>query len=194
MGDFTQLIGPALSVGGTLLSANAQVDKGVSSNASYQFRAQQLDQLSGQQEAASQRVAIDDARKAKLLGSRAQAVAAASGAGADTRTVTDIISNIAKEGSYRSSLALYQGSSDAQQTRLRAAGERFSGNAAVSAGQTAGFATLLSGASSLFSKYGKFGLPSSSGADFSKGASYGTEGKVGGFDSGSFDIPYAAFG
>lgn len=144
-----------LMVAGTALGASGALQRGQQKRAESEFEAAQLEQAAGQHQAAAQRQADTEARQAKYAESRAQAVAAASGAGASGRTVTDIIGRIAQEGSYREALARYQGDSDARQFRLRAAADRVSGANAEKAGNLAAFGTILGGGSDLYSKYGK---------------------------------------
>ena len=152
MADFSSALPTALKVGGTLLSARGTYERGKTANEAAKFQAAQMEQLSGQQIAASQRHAADESRSARYLQSRALALAAASGAGTGG-SAQDIIANIAKEGAYRSALALYEGNEAARQSRLRAAAARYSGAAAARAGRTGAFTTLLAGGSSLFNKY-----------------------------------------
>ena len=57
MAGITDFIGPALSIFGTLTSANAQRNAGAAKNMAAQFEANQLDVQAGQYPAAAQRVA-----------------------------------------------------------------------------------------------------------------------------------------
>jgi len=148
-----------LGIAGAAQSAKGARDEAKARRDAANFEADQLDMQAGQQQAASQRVAADQTRMAKFAESRAQALAAASGADASGRTVTDVIGRIAQEGAYRSALATYEGDAEARQMRLRAAANRFSGNMIYKAGETMASAHLLSGASSLYAKYGR-NLPS----------------------------------
>lgn len=136
-----------LGTTGTVLSAGSQVMGGISARRAGDATAAQADVAAGQVQASSQRVAAEQERKTKLVSSRAQAVAAASGAGATDPTVLDTIGRIASEGAYRSELALYEGNTQAAALRARGEAARYEGRAA----QTAGF---IKGAGTLFSKYG----------------------------------------
>lgn len=147
--------GPAMTVASSAMGAGANIGAGLSSRNAANYQAEQLDQAAGQQRAASQRAAYDETRRSTLLQSRAQAVAAASGGGASDPTVVDLVSRIAGEGSYRSQLALYQGSEAARALEGRADAARFQGKQAARAGYIGAFSSVLKGASSLFDKYGK---------------------------------------
>jgi hypothetical protein len=165
---------------GSMKAAQAAKEEGRRKRAAANFEADQLDQQAGQQQAASQRVAADQNRLATYAESRAQAVAAASGAGG--KTVSDVVSHIAQEGAYRSSLALYEGNAEARQMHLRAAANRFSGETVYKAGNAAATAHILNGASSLYAKYGNR-IPSGSGSDDSRAS--GLSGGSGPNDAGS---------
>lgn len=155
MAGIAQALSPALGVAGTVLSAYGQAQAGRSANAAANYQATQMDIAAGQQQAASQRSAADVARRATLLQSHAQAVAAASGGGASDPTVTDIISKIAGEGAYRSQLALYEGDDAARTLRMRADAARYGGAQAQRAGYLNAFGTVLKGATTFFDKYGR---------------------------------------
>lgn len=144
-----------LMIGGTALGAAGAYQRGQQQQKAAEFEAAQLDQAAGLHQAAAQRQAMTEERQAKYAESRAQAVAAASGAGASGRTVTDIIGKIAQEGSYRSAVALFEGDNEAQQMHLRARASRMTGDAEAKAGTINAFSTILGGGGSMFEKYGK---------------------------------------
>lgn len=154
------------------------------------FEAAQLNQNAGQTIAASQRDAADAARGARLAESRALALAAASGGGASSPTVMNIIADLAGEGAYRRSVALYGGEERARSMRMAAAGREWEGQLALEAGE-AGYDTgmgvaksqidagniaaggsIVKGGLSMFEKYG-MGGPASSGG-MPSGLGYGT--------------------
>lgn len=164
----------ALQVYGTILSAKGAKAQGAAERKAAEFQADQLDAQAGQEQAASQRVSADQQRVAKYAESRAQALAAASGGGASDKTVTDVIGKIAQEGAYRSALSLYQGDSEARQMRLRATGARYTGKATESAYDTRSLGTLISGAGSLFAKYGR-NVPTGGGGSSSLAAGSATD-------------------
>lgn len=134
-----------------------------------EFTAAQLEQRSGQAVAIAQRQAQADRFKVDLVLSRQLAVAAASGGGASDPTIINLMAKTAGVGAYQTAIDLYQGEEQERQLRLQAAAKRYEGDIGVIAGKakadayrTSGDAALLSGASSLFSKYG-MGGPSSKG-------------------------------
>ncbi len=144
---------------GTGMSAGAQYSAGVNASKAAEFEAQQALINAGQAKAASQRTGADVERRAKLLESRALAVAAASGGGASDPSVVDIISGIAGEGSYRSALARYEGDDKARTLETQADAARFRGRAAKKAGIVGAFGTILGSPSamSMYKKYGQGG-------------------------------------
>lgn len=99
----------ALMVTGTLISAGGALQEGQAAEAGARFEAAQMSQAAGQERAASQRRALEERRRARLAQSRAQAVAAASGAGATDPTVLNIIGDIEEEGEYRALTAMFEG-------------------------------------------------------------------------------------
>lgn len=142
-----------MTVASTIFSANAAREEGKQRQAALNYSADIDEQNAGQRDAAAQRTAAEERRKARFAQSRALAVAAASGAGAGDPTVVDIISDLNAEGTYRGMLALYQGEDEARQLRQSAATKRYSGQIAERAGQTNAVASILKGGSALFAKY-----------------------------------------
>lgn len=138
------MIGPGLRAGAGIGAGYQARDASLLNAAEYEI-------AGGQAVAVSQLRAADERKRAALLASRAQALAAASGAGATDATVIDIIANIAGEGAYRSELAMYEGKEAQRAARARAAGARYQGDAAV----TAGYVNGLTGfGKTFFEKYG----------------------------------------
>jgi len=161
------IAGSITSYMGNQKSADAAMQTGQRQATAAQYQAAQLEQNAGQAIAASQLQSAEQQRQARLLASRALAVSAASGGGATDPTITHIIANIAGEGAYRGALALYQGEDKARMLRMEAEGKRYeagmaidSANARASSYRTAATASLLSGAGSLFGKYGMGGFNS----------------------------------
>lgn len=143
-----------------------------------EFEAQQLDQMAGQERAASQHRAQEERRRSDILQSRARAVAAASGGGASDPTVVDIISDLAGEGEYLAATHIFEGQEAARRARMGAAGARFEGRTALEGGglvstglRASGAAarslsrynigaTIFGNAASAYGMYGKYGMPS----------------------------------
>jgi hypothetical protein len=137
------------------------------------FEAQQLRVNAGQDEAAGQIAAREQQRQARLVQSRAIAVAAAGGGSVADPTVVNLLARNAGEGVYRAGLALYQGNERARVLRMQATSKDLEAGADIAGGEAAaqgyilrgkaeatrGYANMLGSASTLFGKYG-FGGPS----------------------------------
>jgi hypothetical protein len=148
-------VGSVLEIEGHRQAGESAKLTGQRRNVAAQFQAVQLEQQAGQSVAASQRVALEEKRKANLFASRALALAGASGGGASDPTVVRIIASIVGEGSYRAAVAHYRGEDEARKLRTGAKVARYQGALAEMAGleeQTAheigGFAAALSGGAS----------------------------------------------
>jgi hypothetical protein len=133
--------------------------------AALQFQQRQLTVNAGQAIAAGQYGAAEQQRQGALIQSRAQALAAASGAGAVDPTVVNIIGHNAGEIALRANMALYQGEEQARQLRMAAAAKGYDAQLAMDAGDAkaeaygmAAKTALFKGAGSMFAKYG-FGQP-----------------------------------
>lgn len=98
------------------------------------FAASQYLQNAGQAVAAGQRGAAEENRKARLVSSRAIALAAASGAGASDVSVVNLVSRIRGEGAYNAQTQLYQGEDQARRMRMAAAAKTYEGLTAEEAG------------------------------------------------------------
>lgn len=153
--------GTVMTVYGQVQAGKAAAQAGQARNVEKQFEAAQYTQQAGQAIAASQRNAIEERRTSRYLQSRALALAAASGAGASDSTITKIIADIAGEGAYRASVALYNGEEQARQLRLEAqsalytgAVEEIGGEQRQTAYNISAVGSGLSGAANLYEKYG----------------------------------------
>lgn len=164
----TGIASPAMSVGGTLLSAFGQSLQGASHLVSgrealqaSQFQAAQLRQNADQSVAAAQHSAADIQRDTDYITSRALAIAGASGGGAADPTVINLIAKTAGESAYRQSLALYAGTDKARQQNLQADATTYSGEMNLAgaknvnvASNIAAASTLMKSGASLYSRYG----------------------------------------
>ncbi len=149
-----------IMIGSTILSATGAISGGIAQNQAAKYTAAQEVQAGNAAAATGQRKAFDERRQGNLISSRAQAVAAASGAGATDPTVLDIQGRIAGQTDYNAMSALYEGASAEQNYGKEAALTRFEGGQAETAGFLKGGATLLSGGASLYDKYGGGGFAS----------------------------------
>ena len=130
-------------------------------------QAQAQEQQAGQERAVAQRGAIEQRRQGKFVSSEAQAIAAASGAGALDPTIVGILGDIETETELRALTALYEGEERARGlehgaaiTRAGGAGELFAGRAEARLSRSRARrsflstgTTLLEGGSSLFARY-----------------------------------------
>lgn len=171
------VVGGVTSVIGGFQAADAAKTAGERQKTASEFEAAQLQQAAGQSIAASQRDAMEQNRQARLLQSRALALSAASGAGTTDPSVVNLISNIAGEGAYRSSVALYQGEEKARQLNDSAAAAIYQGDVAMETAKNKakayrmqGITGAMTGAASLFGKYGAGGPGSPSAVAATGGA------------------------
>ena len=170
VGKGTQYYGQQKIASGQDLQASAYEDIGQRRAYIAGIEASQHEENAVQQVASSQRTAADEQKHARLVASRALAVAAASGGGASDPTVVGIISRIAGEGTYRSMTALYEGEMAARTSRRQAEAARYGGQiaqidaqraAAASRGQAsttrnnANINALTDVGKSLYDKYAK---------------------------------------
>lgn len=144
---------PYIKAIGTVLSVIGAFRSGSAADAAAKAESAQLKQNAGQERAASQREALEQRRQAKLLSSRAQAIAGKQGGALDP-SVVENIADIDAEGEYRKMVALYGGESRAQGIEYGAKVKRYQGQTTKSAYQMKGLSTLLSGGASLGTTYG----------------------------------------
>ena len=143
-------------------------------SAAQRFSAEQLRALAGQEIASSQRSAFDQERTARLVQSRALAVAAASGGSAADPTVVSLLARTEGEGYYRASVALYEGQEAARRLRMEASARDYEAALELESGaagaeaytasaqaygvqrraqQLQGYSNLLGSAGSMYQKY-----------------------------------------
>lgn len=130
----------AMTVVGGIASANAQRQAGENAYQDALARNKQLQQVAEgreaaakQAQAAKQREGIEARRKGDMLASRARAVMSAGGGGVDEK----IISGLMAEGEYGKDVALFEGDETARKYNQQAEFDRYSGRAAMAAGQNA---------------------------------------------------------
>lgn len=158
-----------VGIASTVVQASSTLAAGKAEQQAANARAQGLEhqaaqarQVAGQERATSQRAAIEQRRRGRLLSSRALAVAAASGAGAGDPTVENILGGIGAEGEFRALSELFIGEERARgletQADLRifeSEQERRAGKAARSASRLAAGAQILGGTAKAFSASGQ---------------------------------------
>jgi hypothetical protein len=159
-------IGPAgmiMSAIGSMVSARTAQRTGSAQRTASYFTASQQDQAANNVIGAGQRQAETENLKAKLLASRAIAVAAAHGGDVGSPGVSNLIADIAGRGAYNAGVALYDAEDKARLLRMGATASRYEGDIAEAGGKSKAAAYLFGAAgnsavaSSLFTKFGRGG-------------------------------------
>lgn len=148
--------GTVASVAGSVIQGRAQRRAGEAAQDAANYEARQLDASAGEEVAAGQREGFEIDRQTDLLGSRQQAVAAASGAGGDDPSITDAMSDVQREGSYRRNLALYGAIQRGRGLRGQAEATRRSGQAARAGSRLAAAGTIIGGIGSAAAQQSSF--------------------------------------
>lgn len=148
-------VGAATSLAGSMQQANAAKEQAATQAAQLRYKADQETRKANEDQAASQRQAITNSKKADTLLSRQQALAASSGAGPSDPTVLNLMGDVAGQGEYNALSALYQGNAQAATLRDQAGIDVWNAGNAIQAGKTASTAALLSGVSGFASNVSK---------------------------------------
>jgi hypothetical protein len=125
-----------LGMAGQMSQENAYAGMGEAQRIAAERQAQQMEMNAGQERARAQRLAANERKRADIVGSRVQALSAASGAGALDPTILDLTTDIEGEGEYRALTQIYAGEERATGLEYGAAGRRYEGESAYVAGQT----------------------------------------------------------
>lgn len=142
-----------LIIGGTLMQMQANKEALQQTQQMGAIRAAQLESDAKQSVAVAQKQGFEQQRQARLLASRALAVAAAGGGSASDPTVANLIGDIKGEGAYRQAVAVYQGEAQSQKQLAEAANVRLGVQQAEKAYKTKQLATLFSGGSQAMAAY-----------------------------------------
>lgn len=158
-------VGTLMQYAGTMQQAKAADREGLNAVNMANYRAQQMEQNAGQAQAASQKEAAEERRKAALLASRGLAVAGASGGGVSDPTVLGLIADIEGEGAFRSAMQIYQGEDRAREFKQGALSARAEGDAAYASAKaksralkTSAFANAAMNVGGMYMKYGGGGV------------------------------------
>lgn len=144
-----------LSLIGAGVSAESSYQAGRLNSANAELQSIQDSRDANDAQVAAQVQAGNERRRAKLLRSRALAVAGASGAGVQgDPTVDRILEGIDTEGEMRALSALYEGDATARALRSGAASKLRMSNAYSSVGNLRAAGQLAEGAYSFYDKYG----------------------------------------
>lgn len=149
----------SLALIGSFVSAFGTVASGVAANRAAQQDALNMDAQGKEEFAASQREAAAKRREGDLVNSRAQALAAASGAGAgtDAPTIVKLMSQTAGESEFNAQTALYSGRSRQLGLKQGAMARRAEGKASLLGSVISGFGTLAKGGSEYATAKGQLG-------------------------------------
>ena len=146
--------GKGLSIAGTVLSSFGHLFGGAEEKKSSDAEAEQIRKRAAARRAEGNRGAIEERRQAQHKLSRAQAVAAASGASLADPTFVNLAGDIEAEGEYRALSRLYEASEESEGLEAAAQARKREGRAARLAGGIGAVSTILTGAETLKTKYG----------------------------------------
>ena len=144
-----------LGLAGAALSGIGSIAGGIAASNASEAQAKAAERQASEERAASQREAVQRSKEARLVMSRQQAVAGASGAGATDPTVLKLMGDVAGQGYNNSQAALYEGESRGRALEDQAAISRMQGRQARLAGFIGAGTSILSGFSG-FSNSGSF--------------------------------------
>jgi len=150
---FLAAAAPYLMAASTAISAASAIKQGADQRQQAESQAIQLKNQANADEASAQRSAITSRRQANYAISRGQALAAASGAGASDPTIASVLGNIAGQGEYNALTQLYEGDTEGGNARSNATAAINEGNAYQRAGFLKGISTVLTGGTTLATKY-----------------------------------------
>lgn len=145
--------GKGIGIAATVLSAIGSVAGGSSAQKTANSEADQLIARAKARRAEGGAAAREELRQKRLIKSRAQAVAAAQGANLSDPSLVNLMGDLEAEGQYRALSRMFEGDDEARGYEDTAAARRKEGKALKKAGLLRGVTSVLSGVSSLRSKY-----------------------------------------
>ena len=148
-------IAAVLAVASTAMKMKGEADSSRATQGRMVQRKAELEANAQTVKAVAQQKGFEEDRKTKIIASRAQALAAFSGAGATDSTVSEVISDITGEGEYRRNVALYNGQEDARRLLLDARSTQQAADEERKASRTRQLTSLFDLGSSAYSKFGK---------------------------------------
>lgn len=143
-----------VSVAGTVMTVFGKLSDARSARQYGKAQQAYAEQTANQVFASAQRDAMEEKRRAKLLASRALAVA---GGGASDPTVMNVIADIEGEGAYRAAMEIYGGESQAEKLRTQGAFAAMQGKQASRRYTTQALASGVKSYVDYDYKYGKKG-------------------------------------
>jgi len=160
LAPFFAAASPYIMAGTAALTAYSQYRQGKAAEDAAALQAEQLRRQANDERALAQQEAANKRRELRYMQSRAQAVAAASGAGAADPTVADLMGDLEEVGEYEALGSLWAGESRARQSEYAAKVARYEGKVAKKKARTQALTTIMSSALSM---YNKFGAPAGAG-------------------------------
>lgn len=132
---------------GAGIQAQGALERGKAEKEAADTEALQLEDRGREDFAASQREAFAKRREGVLLNSRAQALAAASGGGADDATVVKLMSGVASEAEYNAQTVMFGGTQRKRGLFEAASNRRKGGNASLLGSQYEAAGAIFGGVS-----------------------------------------------
>lgn len=143
-----------LALAGTAISGLAQLSAGQQASSAGSYNSTITKQAANNAAAAGEANAVQEDMKTNLLLSRNRAAAAAGGGSASDPSVVNNAEQIAGQGEYNTLTDLYNGTSKEQSLNEQANLEQYEGQSAATTDYIKAGASVLNGASSLYSRYG----------------------------------------
>ena len=148
-------LAPILMAAGIATTVIGQVQSGRAAKDAADLQAQMAETQGNEVNAAKQRQALEAKRQGRLATSRARALAANSGAGADDPTVMNIMGDLETQSEYNAMSRLYEGQAAQNNLQLQARASRAMGKQARNQAILQATGTLLDGGSSLYERFGQ---------------------------------------
>ncbi len=157
--ELLALVGAGASFAGSMVQAAGQREAGRAAEEDAYFEAQQLEENSKEEFAASQRDALEARREGRLAMSAGQARAAASGAGAgaEAPTILKLMGDVAQRSEYGAQAALFGGESRRAGMYTQAEATRRTGRAQRQGANLSAAGTIFSGIGNAFSSFSSMG-------------------------------------
>lgn len=153
MAELAVIAAGAQLLGGVVGAAGANA-VGRAENEAAQAEALQLEAKGKEEFAAAQRVALDKRKEGVLANSRLTALAAASGGGADTGTIVNLMSGITNDADYNARTATYGGVERKTGLFDAAANRRRSGRASLLGARYDAMGKLIGGVAGAAGAFG----------------------------------------
>lgn len=147
--------GTILGLVGTGVAAAGALQQGAAARDAAEFTARQEEMKAQESRAVAQRQAMAERRKMEVAQSSLQARSAASGGTSTDAGILDLAEGIEQQGEYNALTAMAAGENRARGMEDSAMGRRMSGEAAQTGSYFRAGSNLLSGASSMFRRYGQ---------------------------------------